>query len=354
MDDDRYIVTPEERILVTGSGGFVGPSVVRTLLDRGYSRCRCLVRPSSDRMRLQEILREPAAANVEILEGNLLSPEDCAKAVEGVSVILHLAAGRGEKSYSEAFLNSVVTTRNLLDAAARNGCLKRFVNVSSFTVYSPAKRGRRRPVDESCDIECTPSERGEAYCFAKVRQEDIVREYQRERKLPVVTVRPGVIYGPGNRGIPGRVGIGTFGIFLHLGGSNRMPLTYVDNCAEAIVLSGITKGVDGETFNVVDDDPPTSREFLRIYKKRVRPMRSVYLPHDLSYFLCFLWERYSKWSEGQLPNVFNRKKWHSYWSTQRYSNAKIKRLLNWTPRVPFDIAISRYVQYQRKIEGLDA
>ena len=33
------------------------------------------------------------------------------------------------------------------------------------------------------------------------------------------------------------VGIGTFGVFLHLGGSNTIPFTYVDNCAEAIVLA---------------------------------------------------------------------------------------------------------------------
>ena len=85
-------------------------------------------------------------------------------------------------------------------------------------------------------------------------------------------VRPGVVYGPGNKGITGRVGLGTFGLFLHLGGSNEIPLTYVDNCADAIVLAGIKGGVDGEVFNVVDDDLPTSRKFLRLYKKNVRPL----------------------------------------------------------------------------------
>ena len=58
-----------------------------------------------------------------------------------------------------------------------------------------------------------------------------------------------------------------FGIFLHLGGSNPIPFTYVDNCADAIVLAGLTPGVDGEVFNVVDDNLPTSRQFLRLYKQ---------------------------------------------------------------------------------------
>ena len=106
----------------------------------------------------------------------------------------------------------------------------------------------------------------------------MVEEYGRRFGIPYVILRPGAAYGPGDRGITGRVGIDTFGVFLHLGGSNRIPLTYVDNCAEAIVLAGLVKGVDGEVFNVVDDDLPTSRNFLRRYKKSVRSFRSLYIP----------------------------------------------------------------------------
>ena len=54
-------------------------------------------------------------------------------------------------------------------------------------------------------------------------------------------VRPGYVYGQGKSAITGRVGIGSFGIFLHLGGGNRIPLTYVENCADAIVLAGLKK-----------------------------------------------------------------------------------------------------------------
>ena len=119
---------------------------------------------------------------------------------------------------------------------------------------------------------------------------------------------------------PSRVGIGTFGIFLHLGGANTIPFTFVDNCVDAIVLAGLTKGVDGEVFNVVDDDLPSSRRFLRLYKRNVRHFRSIYLPHVVSYALCSLWEAYSSWSEGQLPPAYNRRGWHAYWKKTRYSN----------------------------------
>ena len=76
--------------------------------------------------------------------------------------------------------------------------------------------------------------------------------------LPYVIIRPGAVFGPGKSAITGRVGINTFGFFIHLGGGNVLPLTYVDNCAEAIVMAGIKPGIEGEVFNVVDDDLPTS------------------------------------------------------------------------------------------------
>src|SRR5206468_7017915 len=117
-------------------------------------------------------------------------------------------------------------------------------------------------LDESCPMEGQPELRGDAYTFAKVKQDEIVEEYGKKSGIPYVIVRPGVVYGPGNESIHGRVGIGTFGVFLHLGGSNTVPLTYVDNCAEAIVLAGLKPGVDGEVFNVVDDNLPSSRRFL--------------------------------------------------------------------------------------------
>jgi nucleoside-diphosphate-sugar epimerase len=261
-----------------------------------------------------------------------------------VAVIFHLAAGRGEKSFPDAFVNSVVATRNLLEASVPHKCLRRFVNVSSFAVYANTQKPRWRLLDETCPVEKHPELRGDAYCFAKVKQDEIVTEYGKSFGIPCVIVRPGHVYGPGNEAITGRVGIGTFGVFLHLGGSNTIPFTYVDNCAEAIALAGLAEGVDGEVFNVVDDDLPSSRKFLRLYKQYVRRFKSIYVPHFLSYVLCYLWERYSTWSEGQLPPAFNRRRWHANWKKTRYSNEKLKTRVGWTPKVPMAEGLRRYFE----------
>jgi nucleoside-diphosphate-sugar epimerase len=206
-------------------------------------------------------------------------------------------------------------------------------------------------LDEDCPIEQQSALRGSPYCFAKVKQEEMIMEYAAKHGLPYVIVRPGVVYGPGNEQIHGRVGIDTFGIFLHLGGSNKVPLTFVDNCAEAIVLAGITRGIEGEAFNVVDDDLPSSRHFLRFYKKQVKRFPSVYLPRLLNYTLCYLWEKYSGWSQGQLPNAFNREVWHATWKKTVYTNEKLKQRLGWKQKVPTSVGLRRYFESCREKES---
>src|ERR1017187_7774482 len=125
------IVSPADRILVTGSNGFIGRSVVENLLARGFSKLRFFVRPSSNLDRLKNILEKyPAGKNAEIISGDLLSREDCKSAARDVAVIIHLAAGF-EKSFAGVFMNSALATRNLIEAFLEFGQPKRFVNVSS-------------------------------------------------------------------------------------------------------------------------------------------------------------------------------------------------------------------------------
>jgi nucleoside-diphosphate-sugar epimerase len=341
------ILNPDDVLLVTGANGFVGTKVVEALLRYGFRRLRCFVRPSSDRTRFNEAIRPFGNDRIEVVEGNLLSRDDCRGATKDVLGILHLAAGT-DKSFANVVMNSVVTTRNLLDSIVGNSRFKRFVNVSSLAVYSNVNLKRGGLLDESCEVDNSPELRFEAYTYGKIMQDDLLMEYGEKYNIPYVILRPGVVFGPGKRFIPARVGIDTFGIFLHIGGRIRVPLTYVDNCAEAIVLAAITRGIDGEVINILDDNLPTSRGFLRLYKKHVRRIRSLYVPYRLFYVFCYVWELYSKRSRGQLPPVFNRRRCAVYWKGNRYSNRKAKELLGWKPRTSFHDALMQYFEYQKE------
>jgi nucleoside-diphosphate-sugar epimerase len=338
----EYLVSPNDRILVTGSNGFIGAKVVQLLVEYGLCNLRCFVRPCSQLDRLKNLLSKFGPdKNVEFVRGDLLSREDCQKAAEGVSIIYHLAAGF-EKSFAGAFMNSALTTRNLMDAFLRYGQPKRFVNVSSFAVYSTLSLKRRDLLDETCPLEDAPQERFDAYGFGKLKQEELVKEYGSKYGLPYAIVRPGYVFGPGKRELSGRVGISTFGFFVQVSGSNSLPLTFVDNCAEAILLAGLKPGVDGEIFNVVDDELLTSDEFLKMYK-RAKPFRSVRVPYSLAYAMCFLWERYAKWSKNQLPPAFNRRRCAAEWKGQRYCNQKLRERLGWKPRVNMEQAMIAFL-----------
>jgi nucleoside-diphosphate-sugar epimerase len=345
--DSNNIISSADRILVTGSNGFIGAKVVEILLEYGFSNLRCFVRPSSKLDRLKQILEKYGAGKTaEIVSGDLLSRDDCRRAAEGMSVIYHLAAGM-EKSFAGAFMNSALATRNLMDAFLEAGNVKRFVNVSSFAVYSNLKLDRGALLDESCPLEDAPQERCDAYCFGKLKQEELVRQYGETKKLPYVILRPGAVFGPGKRALSGRVGIDTFGFFIHLGGGNQLPLTFVDNCAEAIVLAGLKPGVDGEIFNVVDDDLLTSAEFLSAYKQKVK-FFSVPVPYFFAHGMCCLWEDFSKRRHGQLPAVFNRRRAASEWKGNRFSNQKLHERLGWKPRVPMPRAMTAFLsQYDQ-------
>jgi nucleoside-diphosphate-sugar epimerase len=337
-----YITSPDDLVLVTGSSGFIGAKVVEMLMAYGFTNIRCFVRPSSGMERLNKVLNRVAMkAEIEVVTGDLLSRDSCAEAADGVSVIYHLAAGF-DKSFAAAFMNSALATRNLLEAFQQFGKPKRFVNVSSFAVYSNLHLRRHAMLDESCPLEDAPQERSDAYGFGKLKQEQIVKDYGQKHQIGYVILRPGYVFGPGKRELSGRVGIDTFGLFIHLGGSNILPLTYVDNCAEAIVLAGLKPGVEGEIFNVVDDDALTSREFLRAYKKQTGTFSSS-IPYALTKLLCAGWERYARATQNQLPPVFNRRRCAAEWKGNRYSNQKLKDRLGWEPRVTMKEAVASFM-----------
>ncbi len=341
-----WIAQRGDVVLVTGAGGFVGSRVVDSLLGLGFEKVRCFVRPAADLSLLTPVLEKHGRARCQLVEGNLLSREDCVRAVAGVTVVYHLVAGRG-KSFPACFQGSVITTRNLLDAVVQEGRVKRFVNVSSFAVYSNWDLQRGNLWDETCPLETHLPERHDAYVYGKLKQDELMLDYHRQHAVPYTVVRPGIVFGPGKKAIPGFVGMDTFGVFFHLGGGYSMPLTYVENCADAIVLAGLMPGVDGEVFNVVDDELPTSRQFLRQYKQQVRNFVSVPIPYSLASSMCHFWEWYAEWSQGQLPAVFNRRMCSFAWKGHSYSNRKLKERLGWKCRVPMRTALDQYFAFQK-------
>jgi len=334
------IITENDLILITGANGFIGSRVVENLLELGYRNLRCFIHQDTDPAPLEALAQKHDDAAIEIFLGDLVTRRDCKKAVRNAAVILHLAAGFG-RSWALINRDTVIGTLNLLKAVAAGHQVRRFLCVSSFTVYETRKLKRGAVLDESCGIYTRPELKGEAYCTGKVRQEALVRQFGRENGIPYTLVRPGYVYGPGKREISGRIGITRGNTFFHLGGTNTIPLVYVENCADAIVLAGLTEGADGQVYNIVDDDAPSSAAFLDRYRKMVEPVKSVNVPRPVLYLVCALWGMASRLSFGRLPPTFNLNRWSDDWKGQRYSNEKMKKELGWEQRISFEEGSTR-------------
>ena len=317
------------KALVTGSNGFLGVALVHKLLAQGATEVRCLVRQGSALGRLQTMLaRHPGQG--EMVVGSLSTKAASARLLEGVDVVYHLAAGmRGTPA--DLSLNTVVASKRLLEAVAETRRAVRLVLVSSFSVYGVAGLPWGSVIDEQTPLEAHP-ERRDAYAQVKLRQERLFHEYEERHGLPLTVLRPGVIYGPGGSPFSSRVGLSVGGLLLHFGGGNVLPLSYMDNCADAIILAGQSDQATGHAFNVHDDDLPSAREYLRAYRQRVGPVRSLWVPYPLLRVGARLLEWYNRHSQGQLPAVLTPYRVASSWKGFRFDNSRLKSL-GWRPGV---------------------
>jgi nucleoside-diphosphate-sugar epimerase len=323
-------------VLVTGATGFLGPFLVERLIAHGADRIRCFVRPSSDRSKLQRIQREHPAAHIEFVVGNMLSQKDLVGAVAGVSHVYHLAAAlRG--SPADMTLNTVVGSKRLIKAIGSQPI--RVVLVSSFAVYGVAALPRDAIINESTPLEMHPEKR-DVYAQTKLRQELLFREYQKKAGFELVVLRPGVIYGPGGGAFSVRVGLQLPGLFLHLGGSNHLPLSYVENCAEAIAVAGTHPDAAGETYNVHDDDLPSASQYLRRYRRSVKRIRRLRIPYYATRVMSALIEWYHERSRGQMPAVLTPYRTASVWKPQQFDNMKLKAI-GWRQSICTNVGMHR-------------
>lgn len=331
------------KVLVTGATGFLGGALVESLLAHGENDLVLTARTGASRARLEAAAARHPDARIEYLPVNLVSRDDAARAVRDVEVVYHLAASlRGAPA--DMFLNTVVATKNLLEAIGTRKPT-RVVLVSSFSVYGVAGLPRGAVVDEQTPLETRPEKR-DLYAHVKLRQEALGWELAGKHGFELVVLRPGVIYGPGGSAFSTRVGLNLFGLFLSLGNNNLLPLSYVDNCADAIVVAGQTRQAAGQVYNLHDDDLPTCREYLRTYRDSVRKIRAVPVPYPLLAALSAGVERYHRWSRGQLPPIFTPYKTATAWAGNQFGNGKIKAL-GWRQAIPTQEAMRRTFDWLR-------
>lgn len=332
------------RILVTGASGFLGRAVVERLFAHGNLDVRCFVRSNSNVSGLEEIRSRYPHARLDYLVGNLASPDDARRAVEGVETIYHLAAGmRGLPA--TIFVNTVVASKYLLEAIQDRK--RRVVLVSSLGVYGTSFLEAGRLIGEDTELDLHPEKRS-VYFHAKIWQERLFREQAEKGRVDLVVLRPGVLYGNGNPncGFPSRIGILVGKVLLVFGGGNPLPLSHVVNCAEAVVLAGQDAEASGQSYNVLDDDLPSATEYLREYKHQVKNVATIRFPFLVTMLLSRAVEKYHVKTHGQIPAVLTPYESSAMWKGHQFDNQSIKKL-GWKQIVPTVEAMRESCTYLR-------
>lgn len=225
-----------KKVLVTGSGGFIGSHLTELLVSRG-AKVRALVRYNSRNDPGMLVYLEPEKlAEVEIVPGDLRDPESVTSAVSGSEIVFHLGA---QIAIPYSYINprdfvetNVVGTLNVAQACLSTG-VSRLIQVSTSEVYGTAQT---IPIAES-----HPLEAQSPYAATKIGSDKLIDGFIRSFSLPATIVRPFNTYGPRQSAravIPTIISQALYSDRVRIGSLHpRRDLTFVTDTAAAFIAA---------------------------------------------------------------------------------------------------------------------
>jgi nucleoside-diphosphate-sugar epimerase len=206
-------------------------------------------------------------------------------------------------------------------------------------VYDFLEPERNAELDESSTLELHPLDRDE-YAQVKLLQEQLVRAFPGD----VTIIRPGLVYGPGAWWNAGRALRLAGRYWLTIAPSAAMKLTHVRNCADAIALAVEQPAAIGATFNIVDDDLPSQRQYERMLRDAgLDHDRSIPMPFAVASFGATLLLRINRRlfrGRAKLPGIAVPAKQAARFKPLRYQHDAATRVLGWKPQISLVDAVA--------------
>jgi dTDP-L-rhamnose 4-epimerase len=217
------------KVLVTGGAGFIGTNLVRRLLAEKL-QVSILDNFSPQIHGSADSLPEDMSDSVELFRGDVRDSSLLSRAIDGVHVVVHLAAetGTGQSMYELVRYEEVNIggTAKLLECLLEHGTLvEKLIVASSRSIYGEGaylcaehgtvfpdvrsrelmRTGKYEPLCPLCSRECIPQPTSENarinplsfYAITKNTQEQMVLTFARSRQLSAYALRYQNVYGPG-------------------------------------------------------------------------------------------------------------------------------------------------------------
>ncbi|MGC9224365.1 MAG: NAD-dependent epimerase/dehydratase family protein [Terracidiphilus sp.] len=308
-------------ILVLGGTGFIGKELLRQLATAGR-RVRVLVRSEAS-------LPEELRARLDCRVGNLLDREALLGAMQGVDCVVHLARAR-VKTWAD-YQNFEIDATHLAGECALAAGVKRFVYTGTTDSYYAGRRGST--ITEATGLD-PRIERRNLYARAKAHSETALTAMHRERGLPLVIVRPGIVIGRGGSPFHWGVGMWWHDAVCQVWGAsrNKLPLVLVEDVARGLIAAIDTPEIEGRSFNLVADACLSAEEYLDELDRAGGMRVARYATPILRFYLLDLFKWMVKVAvrhpERQLPSY---RDWQSRTQQARFDCTAAKTVLGWNP-----------------------
>lgn len=249
--------------LITGGAGFIGSSLADVLVKRGF---RVRIFDNYTRNSLSDKPWLDGHPQIEMVRGDVLDYPALREACQGCELVIHCAAIAGIdsviKSPSATLRVNLVGTANLLEGVREAGVAKRVINFSTSEIFGNRAFGA---TEEDNAVTGSAGEARWCYAVSKLSGEHLAQAYWKEHGIPVVTIRPFNVYGPG------QVGEGALQIYVKKALANEDLMVfghghqirawcYVDDFVRALGILLEHPKAPGESFNIGN-----SRAVVTIY-----------------------------------------------------------------------------------------
>lgn len=185
-----------KRILITGGAGFIANCLIGRLIDNN----EITAFDNFHRDTLSSS-RVSGHTNLTVIQGDVLDAGALVEAMKGMDIVVHAAGIAGIdtviKDPVRTMQVNMIGTANALEAARINAVGDRFIDFSTSEVFGSMAF---RASEEQETVAGSAGEARWVYAVSKLAGEHLAHAYFKQFGLPVVTVRPFNVYGPGQTG----------------------------------------------------------------------------------------------------------------------------------------------------------